>query len=106
MKLPVIVERNAWTLPQERYNAQWVVEPGAGIVLPNFRGIADAVRRLLEPANLARFSSYRPRSTTALSSEIPGFLAQIIKARRRSERGQNSQRAPEANHSGRLDRHR
>ena len=24
MHLPVIVERNAWTLPQERYNADWV----------------------------------------------------------------------------------
>ena len=26
MHLPVIVERNAWTLPQERYNADWVRE--------------------------------------------------------------------------------
>src|SRR5256714_5962436 len=26
MGLPVIVERNAWTLPQERYNADWVLE--------------------------------------------------------------------------------
>jgi 1,2-diacylglycerol 3-beta-galactosyltransferase len=25
MKLPVIVERNAWTLPQERYNTDWVL---------------------------------------------------------------------------------
>ena len=24
MKLPVIIERNSWTLPQERYNADWV----------------------------------------------------------------------------------
>ena len=43
MKLPVIVESNAWTLPQERYNAEWVAEQGAGVVLPNFRGIAGAV---------------------------------------------------------------
>src|SRR5205823_13544353 len=26
MKLPVIVEKNAWTLPQERYNAEWITE--------------------------------------------------------------------------------
>ena len=26
MELPVIVECNAWTLPQERYNAEWIVE--------------------------------------------------------------------------------
>ena len=34
MKLPVIVERNAWTLPQERYNADWVRENGVGLVVP------------------------------------------------------------------------
>ena len=30
MQLPVIVECNAWTLPQERYNAEWVVEKEVG----------------------------------------------------------------------------
>src|SRR5262249_14842866 len=30
MGLPVIVERNSWTLPQERYNAQWVEEKNVG----------------------------------------------------------------------------
>lgn len=47
MKLPVIVERNLWTLPQERYNADWVLERGAGLVLPNFGQVRDAVGRLL-----------------------------------------------------------
>ena len=56
MRLPVIVERNAWTLPQERYNAEWVREMGVGIVLPNFRGIARAVEELLEPAAYAALS--------------------------------------------------
>ena len=48
MKLPVIVERNLWTLPQERYNADWVMEQGAGLVLPNFRRVDEAVRLLLD----------------------------------------------------------
>ncbi len=47
MKLPVIVERNLWTLPQERYNADWILENGAGVVLPNFSGLKEAVQRLL-----------------------------------------------------------
>lgn len=47
MKLPVIVERNIWTLPQERYNADWVLEHGAGMVLPDFGEIKGAVTRLL-----------------------------------------------------------
>ena len=46
MGLPVIVERNAWTLPQERYNADWVREKGVGLVVSNFHGVADAVTEL------------------------------------------------------------
>ncbi len=55
MHLPCIVERNAWTLPQERYNTDWLIEKGVGMRLPNFRGIAKAVDELLEPANYARY---------------------------------------------------
>jgi UDP-N-acetylglucosamine:LPS N-acetylglucosamine transferase len=47
MRLPVIVERNLWTLPQERYNADWVLEQGAGLVLPHFGQIEEAAGRLL-----------------------------------------------------------
>ena len=62
MKLPVIVERNVWTLPQERYNADWVLEQGAGLVLPNFRGVRDAVTSLLDSlddyrANVAKIEN-------------------------------------------------
>ena len=55
MQLPVIVECNAWTLPQERYNAEWVVEKEVGVVLRSFSEIVPAVARMIEPANLARF---------------------------------------------------
>lgn len=55
MGLPVIIERNAWTLPQERYNATWVEEKGVGVVVKDFDDIAGAVSRLVaEPA----FSQY------------------------------------------------
>ncbi len=47
MKLPVIVEKNMWTLPQERYNADWVLEHGVGMVLPHFGEVKQAVKRLL-----------------------------------------------------------
>ena len=50
MNLPVIVQRNAWTLPQERYNADWVIEKQVGIVVDNFKKIRQAVSELLEPA--------------------------------------------------------
>lgn len=52
--LPVIVACNARTLPQERYNAQWVRENEMGIVLDNFDDIQHAVHELLNPVRLER----------------------------------------------------
>ena len=80
MRLPVIVERNAWTLPQERYNAQWVREMGVGIVLPSFRGIARAVEELLEPAAYQRFRAATGRLENRAVFEIPGILERIAKS--------------------------
>jgi len=78
MRLPVIVERNAWTLPQERYNADWVLENEVGLVLPNFRDIDKAVALLIEPETLARYR----RNATAMKNqavfEIPVFLKKIL----------------------------
>lgn len=79
MKLPVIVERNAWTLPQERYNADWVVEQGVGMVLPNFRSVSDAVRQLLAPDNFARYRGRAAVIDNRAVFEIPGFLAKILR---------------------------
>jgi len=78
MRLPVIVERNAWTLPQERYNAEWVREQGVGIVLPDFRGIARAVEELLEPGAYSRFRAAAERQHNRAVFEIPDFLEEIL----------------------------
>ncbi len=77
MGLPVIVERNAWTLPQERYNAEWIRELGVGIVLPNFRRIARAVEELLEPAAYERFRTAARRIANRAVFEIPEILEEI-----------------------------
>jgi len=78
MHLPVIVERNAWTLPQERYNAEWVREQGIGIVLPNFRGIATAVEQLLEPAAYEKFRAATSRLNNRAVFEIPEILERVL----------------------------
>ncbi len=78
MKLPVIVERNAWTLPQERYNAQWVTERGVGLVVPNFRRVDEAVARLLEPDAFARFRERAAAVNNRAVFEIPRILASIL----------------------------
>jgi 1,2-diacylglycerol 3-beta-galactosyltransferase len=80
MRLPVIVELNAWTLPQERYNAEWIREMGVGIVLPNFRGISQAVESLLEPADYQRFRDATKRLENRAVFEIPDILERIAKS--------------------------
>ena len=65
MKLPVIVQRNAWTLPQERYNADWVIDKKVGIVVDDFT--QDSTRRYRNcwnPPGFASFSLVLQRSTT------------------------------------------
>ena len=77
MKLPVIVERNASTMPQERYNVEWVLEKKVGLAVKSFRQVATAVERLLRPGVL---DDYRAR-VAALENravyEIPGLLRQV-----------------------------
>ncbi len=76
MGLPVIVERNAWTLPQERYNADWVREQGIGTVVSNFRDISTAVDELLR--NLPRFQAAAKSIHNRAIFEIPGMLERIL----------------------------
>ena len=78
MKLPVIVERNLWTLPQERFNAEWVKKTGTGLVTPSFIQIANAVRNLLEPATFARLRANIAGLENRAVFEIPDILAKLI----------------------------
>ena len=54
--LPVITFDNAWTMPQERYNTQWVRELGVGLVLRSLGELPAGVDRLC-----ARLEGYRTR---------------------------------------------
>lgn len=77
-KLPVLIECNAWTLPQERYNAQWVTEKHVGIVLHSFREVADGVRQILQPAKLAEFRKNVAALDNRATFEIPEMLAKLL----------------------------
>ncbi len=76
MKLPIIVERNLWTLAQERYNAEWVKEKNAGLVVPNFNGIREAVAQL--ERGLADYRSSVDKIKNRAVFEIPEILATIL----------------------------
>jgi len=82
MGLPVIVETNAWTLPQERFNAVWVEEKGVGISLRSFsRGIVAAARRMLDPVQHAMFTDQVAEQKNRAVFEIPEILGGILKDR-------------------------
>src|SRR5580698_2175143 len=78
MQLPVIVECNAWTLPQERYNAAWVLENNVGFVLKSFREVVPAVAKLVEPVTLARYRANAAGMNNQAVFEIPGFLQTVF----------------------------
>jgi glycosyl transferase family 28 len=77
-KLPVLIECNSWTLPQERYNAEWVLEKRVGIVLKNFKEVAEGVRQMLEPATLAEFRKNVAAQNNRAIFEIPEILAKLL----------------------------
>jgi 1,2-diacylglycerol 3-beta-galactosyltransferase len=77
-KLPVLIECNAWTLPQERYNAEWVREKHVGIVLKSFRDVVEGVRQMLDPATLAEFRKNVANQENRAIFEIPEILAKLL----------------------------
>jgi UDP-N-acetylglucosamine:LPS N-acetylglucosamine transferase len=77
--LPVVVVRNAWTMPQERYNTDWVLENGAGIVLESFRGVDEGVRSII--ARLDEFKANLARIENRAVFEIPQILERILESR-------------------------
>lgn len=76
--LPVIVERNKKTMPQERYNTDWVVENRLGIVLSSFKEIASGVGELLQPATFAELRANARAYTNRAIFEIPGILDGVM----------------------------
>ena len=74
--LPVIVVNNAWTMPQERYNADWVREQRLGIVMGSFRGVDSAVAQLLDGLDAYRARVDRIQNRALF--EIPDILARVL----------------------------
>jgi len=76
--LPVLIECNAWTMPQERYNAEWVKEKGVGIVLKSFKYVAEGAKQMLDPATLAKFRKNVAAQENRAVFEIPEILAGLL----------------------------
>jgi UDP-N-acetylglucosamine:LPS N-acetylglucosamine transferase len=76
MGLPVIVIDNAWTMPQERYNAEWIRDNGLGVVHGSFRTIDRAVAQLV--ARLDEFAARVGRIDNRALFEVPVMLERIL----------------------------
>lgn len=82
MQLPVVVTRNAWTMPQELWNTQWVQEQELGLVLRRFTDLPEAL-----PAFLEQLPAYRERVRAVRNSavfEIPRVLHRVLYAQARA----------------------
>ncbi len=78
--LPVIVESNAWTMVQERYNTTWIAQNGVGIVLRSFNEIAAGLTTLLSDAGQGFRARVNALNNRALF-EIPDILESLIETR-------------------------
>lgn len=78
MGLPLIVERNALTMVQERYNTEWITENRLGTVLGSFSEIAPAVSQMLDAGQLNRFQARIRALENRAVFEIPEILDLLI----------------------------
>ena len=78
MKLPVIVERSAATMPQELYTTDWIQQQQLGLVIRSFRDIDRAVEQFLQPENFARYRANVAAMNNRAVFEIPDILQKIL----------------------------
>ncbi len=77
----VITFRNAWTMPQERYNTEWVEENALGRVIRSPTGVREAVAALLDdlPRHRAAVAQLHNRAVF----EVPAIFEAIVAAQPR-----------------------
>ncbi len=80
--LPVVTFDNAWTMPQERYNTQWVRVMGLGLTVGSLRGLPRAVARLLAdlPAYRARVAAQHNRAAFEVLDLLEAWLRETVPA--------------------------
>ena len=74
--LPIVTVRNAWTMPQERYNTEWVRDNHLGIVGRSMGNLRPAVVELL--ARLDEFKRNVRQMDNQAIFEVPEILARIF----------------------------
>jgi len=91
--LPVLVECNSRTLPQERFNAEWVTEKKVGVVLKSFEDVVAGVQQMLDPAKLAESKKNVAAQNNRAIFEIMEIWGTLLDTHRT---GSNAKRVPDA----------
>jgi 1,2-diacylglycerol 3-beta-galactosyltransferase len=78
MGLPLIVERNSWTMVQERFNTDWIAQNGFGVVLPSFRDIGSAISTMLDREQFTHLRANVEAFNNRAVFEIPEILEGLI----------------------------
>jgi hypothetical protein len=78
MGLPVLTCLNSWTLPQERFNAQWIRDEGLGVVVPSWTQAASALTSMLK--RLPEHQRAVRRLDNRAVFEVPELLAERLMA--------------------------
>jgi 1,2-diacylglycerol 3-beta-galactosyltransferase len=76
--LPVIVARNASTMPQERYNTEWILQKQVGIVIRSFSEISKAVSMIIDEKEYRSFRMRISAQNNRAVFEIPEIMNQIM----------------------------
>lgn len=74
--LPVVTVRNAWTMPQERYNTTWISDAAVGLVGTTMRKIRPTVLELI--SRLPEFKANVRRVHNNAVFEVPFILDEIV----------------------------
>lgn len=78
--LPTVLIHAGNTMPQERYNVEWVLEQGVGVAFSHYRKVDEAVLKMLAqlPAYKAKVAALRNRALF----ELPEIIAKVLRTRR------------------------
>ena len=88
--LPVIVTRNASTMPQERWNTDWVQQHGLGVVKRSFREVPEAVHELV--ARLPQHRANVARLHNRAVFEVPQILQGIVQTQQPQQPPRHTER--------------
>ncbi len=88
MGLPVITIENAWTMPQERYNTQWLREHEVGLVIPTLRSVRKSTLKLL--ADLDKFQAAVSKIKNNGLYEAIEVIAQLLQQAQHTQNTQHT----------------